>query len=744
MSAAAPALDRRGLLRAGGWLALAFTLRGAAPAAAQDGKPRLPGSLAANRDLDAWIRIGADGSVTLLTGKVELGQGILTALAQLCADELDVDLARLRIVSGDTALSPNEGVTAGSFSMSNGGTAVRLAAAEVRSILLDMAAERLGVPRGRLTVSDGTVTDPDTGRTTTYWELLGDRRIEREATAAVPPKPAAERRLIGRPVPRLDLPAKLAGEPGAFLHDLRPEGMVHGRVVRPPSYGASLVEVDAGPALALPGVLKVVRDGSFLAVIAEGEWTAIKAAEVLSAAARWEERDTLPTDAGAHDWLLAAPARVIPIKDDKRPDGAAAGRRFEATYRRPYQMHASVGPSVALGEMGADGKLTVHTHSQSVFETAAAIAGMLGQPPESVRCVHVAGSGCYGHNGADDAAADAALLARALPGRPVRVQWSREDEHAWEPYGAAMVIKVAAELDDRGDVRDWTYDLWSTPHGTRPGGKPGNLLPARHLASPHAVPEPQNGGPPNYAADRNAIAAYAFPGQRVATHFVTDMPVRVSSHRGLGAYANVFAIECFMDELAVAAGSDPLEYRLRQMKDERARAVMVRAAERFGWSAYDRQPGRGRGIAYARYKNVAAYCAVCVEAEVERGSGAIRVTRAVVAADAGEAVNPDGLANQLEGGLIQSLSWSLMEGVRFDRRRILSRDWADYPILTFSEVPPVEVAIVDRPGQPFLGAGEASQGPTAAALANAVFDACGARVRDLPLERGRVVQALES
>jgi nicotinate dehydrogenase subunit B len=324
----------------------------------------------------------------------------------------------------------------------------------------------------------------------------------------------------------------------------------------------------------------------------------------------------------------------------------------------------------------------------------------------------------------------------------VRVQWTREDEHMWEPYGSAMVLKVKAGLDGKGDVLDWDYQLWSMPHGTRPGGNPGNLLTGRTLANAFPMPEPQNGGPPNFAADRNAIALYGFPGHKVTTHFIPEMPVRVSSHRGLGAYANVFAIESFMDELALAAGADPLEYRLRQTPDERARAVMRKAAERFGWANFSKSPGRGRGIAYARYKTIATYCAVCLEVEVDRQSGAARVVRAVVAGDAGEAVSPDGLANQLEGGLIQSLSWTLKEEVRFDDRRILSRDWESYPILTFSEVPPVEVEIVDRPGQPFLGAGEASQGPTAAALANAIADAVGVRVRELPLTPENVKRAL--
>jgi CO/xanthine dehydrogenase Mo-binding subunit len=400
-------------------------------------------------------------------------------------------------------------------------------------------------------------------------------------------------------------------------------------------------------------------------------------------------------------------------------------------------MHCAIGPACAVAELSVD-VMTIYTHSQSVFATAEAIAKMLGMARDKVRCRHMNGSGCYGHNGADDAAADAALLARALPGRAVRVQWSREDENAWEPYGSAMVTKARADVDTNGDVLDWTYELWSTPHNSRPSGYPGNLLAGRSLASPFPTPAPKNGGGPGYAADRNAIPIYAFSGKKVTTHFVTEMPLRVSAHRSLGAYANVFSIESFMDELAHAARADPIAFRLRHLKEARAEAVITKAAERFGWSTYARAPHRGRGVGFARYKNIAGYCAVCVEVLVDPQTYAIKVVRAVAAADAGEIVNPDGLTNQIEGGVIQSLSWSLKEAVRYDARRILSRDFSTYPILSFPEVPPVDVALIDRPGEPFLGAGEAAQGPTAAALANAVFDATGLRVRDLPLTPQRL------
>ncbi|WP_221930954.1 molybdopterin cofactor-binding domain-containing protein [Telmatospirillum sp. J64-1] len=730
-------LSRRTLLKAGGALALAFNLFGPV-GMAQASQARLPGSLNAHPMLNAWIRINADGTVTLLTGKVELGQGILTALSQVAADELDIDIERLNIISGDTAQTPDEGTTAGSLSMPNGATAVRYAAAEVRHILLDLAAQKLDAPIESLSVEDGTIKAAD-GRSLTYWDLVQGLSIEREATGTVQPKDPAAYRYIGQPVPRRDFPAKVLGEP-AFVQDYRPQGMVHGRVLHPPSYGAKLVSVETAQVEAMPGVLKVVRDGSFLGVIAEREDQAMAAVEALESAATWEEGTSPLTHDGIYDWMKAQDSQDIPIKDESRST-ARPVKQVAAVYRRPYHMHGSIGSSAAVALFDGD-QFVVQTHSQSVYPTAAAIAEMLGLPREKVRLQHLEGSGCYGHNGADDVAADAALLARALPGRPVRVQWRRADEHAWEPYGSAMHMELKAGISESGEVIDWVYDLWSTPHGTRPGGRAGNLLAARSLATPFEQPVPRNGGAPNYAADRNAIVLYDFPNHKVTTHFITAMPVRVSSTRGLGAYGNVFATESFMDEVAHAAGADPVEYRLRQLKDARSRAVIEAAAEKFGWSTFEKKEGHGRGIAFAQYKNLATYCAVCLEVAVDPSSGVIRVLRAVAAADAGHIVNPDGVSNQIEGGIVQSLSWTLKEQVRFSGNRIESRDWFDYPILTFSEVPPIEVVLLDQPGTEYLGAGEASQGPTGAALANAVFDATGVRLRDLPFTPERVKEVL--
>jgi CO/xanthine dehydrogenase Mo-binding subunit len=733
-------LNRRQLLQTTGYLTLAFTIP-AIPAFAGD-TSKLPGDLAQNPMLSAWLRINADKSVTLLIGKVELGQGSLTAISQVCAEELGVDFDRLRVISGDTALSPNEGTTSGSQTMSHGGTAVREASAEVREILLGLAATKLGQPVDGMKVKDGTITAAN-GKTTTYWDLVVGKALEREATGKGKLVPIAEHRYIGKSHPRVDIPAKMTGAP-IFLQDMKPQGTVFGAIVRPPTYKATLVEADLKPIEAMPGVIKVVRNGSFLGIVAEREDQASAASVALGKAAKWKVESVLPGSDGIFDWLTSTKSTPTTWLSKVRSDGAQPAKVVEATYLRPYQMHGSIGTSAAIAKLGDDGVLTVHTHSQNVFGLAGAIAELLHMDRDKVRCIHTQGSGCYGHNMADDAGADASLLAVAVPGKPVKLQYTRAQEHQWEPYGPAMVVKTKAAVDAQGNILDWNLDVWSTSHATRPGGKAGNLLSGKYLEKPFVQPVPKEIGPPTYGAARNAIANYEFPGHKVTSHFITEMPLRVSSTRSLGSYPNLFAVESFMDELAHAAGVDSLEYRLRFLKDQRARDVLTKCAEKFGWSSYEKKPNRGRGIAVGRYKNLAAFVAIAMEIEVTRRNGRIRVLRVVGADDSGEIVNPNGIANQVEGGIIQSLSWTLKEEVKFDKTSVLSRDWASYPIITFAEIPKIDVVLVDRPGEPFLGTGEAPTGPTAAALANAVFDASGARMRHIPFTPDRVKEALRS
>jgi nicotinate dehydrogenase subunit B len=417
-------------------------------------------------------------------------------------------------------------------------------------------------------------------------------------------------------------------------------------------------------------------------------------------------------------------------------------RRISARYTRPYQMHGAIGPSCAVARYDDNG-LTVWTHTQGVYPLRTAIAQLLRLKPEQVRCIQVEGSGCYGHNGADDVAADAALIARAMPGSAIRVQWMREQEHTSEPYASAMVAEVTGALDAEGRVVGWDYGVWSNTHNRRPNVG-GLLLQNAALPEPLPVPPPAPIPMPEGGGERNSNPIYAFPNATVVSHFVSEMPLRVSAQRSLGAYLNVFAIESFMDELAAAAGIDPVEFRMRHLTDERARTVIRTAADRFGWSAKTpRQPGMGRGFAFARYKNLGAYCAVALELNVEHETGRVRPGRVVAAVDSGQVINPDGIRNQIEGAIVQATSWTLYEAVRFDRQHITSTDWSRYPILRFPAAPEsIDVHIIPQPGQPFLGTGEAGQGPTAAALANALRDAAGVRIRDLPLSAERVKAAI--
>ncbi len=698
---------------------------------------KLPGSLATNPRLADWLRINSDGTVTASTGKVEIGQGILTALTQVIADELDVAPRRIRLMTAATDHGPDEGITSGSRSIEESAVALRYACAEARELLVQRAAVKLGVSVEKISVADGVVSAG--GSSVTYWELADDRMLERDATAQARPKPASEHHYIGSAVPRVDLPAKLTGAP-AYIQDIALPGMLYGRVVRPPAYAARLTALDDCEAKAMPGVVAVVRDGSFLGVIAGREEQAIRAARRLSRSAQWQNDETLPADVTPAEYLLAQPARAEIISEKNAASAIQrADNNLTATYTRPYIAHASMAPSCAIAQFD-NARYRVWTHSQGIHPLSRDMAKALRVATEAITITHADGAGCYGHNGADDVALDAALLARAVPGRPVQVQWMREDEFAWEPYGPAMVVKTSAALDAGGNIVDWQLDVWSYPHSTRPEGKNGvNLIAAWHLAEPH--PPGISGNPPlpPGGSHRNAIPLYDFPNQRVTNHLVMKSPLRASALRALGAHANVFAIESFMDELALIAGADPVEFRLRHLKDARARAVIETVAEKSAWKNAEVADGRGRGIGFARYKNLGCYVAVVVEVDVESEP---RVTRAWAAVDVGLVINPDGVINQIEGGIIQAASMTLKEQVTFDRETITSRTWDDYPVLKFSEAPQVEVTLLARPDLPPMGAGEGATGPTAAAIANAVAAAIGARVRDMPLSRERVITAL--
>jgi nicotinate dehydrogenase subunit B len=738
-------LDRRRVLAGSGALIVSFSL---SDAFAQDQGPPVappaptpPGSLKGAPFIDSWIRIDADGSITVFTGKAELGQGFKTAAQQIAAEELDVPFASLKVVTADTRLTANEGFTSGSNSVHDSGVAIQNAAAQVRELLIAEAARRLDLPAENLRTENRAVISPD-GRRLGYGDLVAADMLHVQAQPTSKLKDPATFKVIGQSMPRVDIPAKVTGG-AAYVQDMRLPGMVHARVVRPPSYGAQLTDCDTSAVEKLPGVVKVVRDGNFLAVVARKEFQSIKAMNALSAAAKWKETPNLPKQDDLLRVLTNLPSQDLTIFERSNPS-AVGQKTLEATYTRPYQAHASIGPSCAVAQF-TDGAMTVWTHTQGVYPDRQGIAEMLRMPPASVRCIHVEGSGCYGHNGADDAAADAALIARALPGSPVRVQWMREQEHAWEPFGPAMVTKLKASLDGSGAISNWNFEVWSNTHSMRPGGA-GSMLAGQHMAQPFAVPAAKPIPLPEGGGDRNAIPIYKFPNARVVHHFIPDMPVRISALRSLGAYHNVFSIESFMDELAIAAGADPVEFRLKHLDDARGRDVIGKAAQEFGWRSGQRAPqDHGYGFAFARYKNLAAYCAVASEVEVNRETGRPRLVRAVAAVDSGQVVNPDGLINQIEGAILQSMSWTLYESVTFDDTRITSIDWQTYPILRFNSVPDsVDVHVINRPGQPFLGSGETGQGPAAASIANAIANVTGKRLRNLPLTRKRIKDAIDA
>jgi len=710
----------------------------------------LPGTLGRNPSLDTWLRINADGSISVSSGKCEIGQGIQTALAQIVADELDIAIDRIEMRNVDTSHSPDEGATTGSNSVQQSGSALRVAAADARRILLENAASRLSRPVDRLQVNDGRISANGETGSVTYWELLGDERFDTQASGAGVPKNPESYRYVGATTERFDLPAKFFGE-ATYVQDLRLPEMLHARVVRSEIDSARLVAVDSGSVEQMAGVTAVVRNGSFLAVVAEREEQAIAAATALGDEATWETVRPLPEPSAFPALLRTLPATTTVIHDtatlgdrETGPTGEVTDE-YAADYSRPHTAHASMSPSAAVA-LWDESLLKVWSHGQGMYPLRQALARVVNLPDSQVQCIHEQASGCYGHNGADDAACDAALIAMAVPNRPIRLQWSRQDEFRREPFGPAMSMRVSAATGGAGSIQNWQYDVWSPTHSTRPyygADTAGSLLASREKEQPLEEFTGRNIPQPSGGADRNAVALYAFPNHQSVEHYVNERPLRVSALRGLGAYGNVFAIESFMDELARNAGADPFEYRLRHLTDSRAAAV-IEAVRELAGPAPAESVGllHGRGVAFAQYKNLAAYLALVTDITVDPQSGAIRVLRAYATMDAGQIISPDGARNQVEGGIVQAASWTLKEAVKNSATSIESVDWASYPIIGFDEVPEIEVGLIDRPELPPLGVGEASQGPTGAAIANAVADATGARLRDLPFTPAKVVAAL--
>jgi nicotinate dehydrogenase subunit B len=696
----------------------------------------LPLSIQNNRRMERWFRFDPDRTVRLAVGKVELGQGNVTALAQIAADELDVNLDRIAVLSGDTQDAPDEGQTTGSQSIEVSGRSVRLVSAELRARVLDRLARRLNCSPSELTVENGAFRRGDTPTGHDYWNFASAEDFAGEIEGTATPKPHTAYRVVGRAVPRRDLPAKVAG--AGFVHDMVRPDLLHARILRQPSRGARLASLDeAAVRRAGRGEFQIVRVGDFVAFVGADESVVQRAAVAAPMHAKWDNVRQITPDQQEAAWLVgqASNDRVLGAELPASETQSVVS----ASYSRPYVAHASMAPSCALAEY-RNGHLSVWSHTQGVYPLRAALANVLGIAQDAITVRHAHGAGCYGHNGADDVAVDAAVIAMQVPDHCIRVQWRREEEFGFEPFGPAMHVTLRAALDDAGKPVDWTAEIWSPTHVQRPSTG-GNLL--THEALPTPPPDPRPTDPPEAnggGGTRNAFPLYDFPASRVIHHLVLRPPVRTSALRGLGALPNVFAIECFIDELAERAGIDPVEYRLSMLSDQRARRILENVAERSNWAARGvAGSGRGLGLGWARYKNHAAYAAVAAEVEVDRE---VRLLRVWCAADAGLVINPDGARNQLEGGIVQAASMTLKEQVRMEGDGVASLDWVGYPILQFSEVPEIDTEIIDAPDQPSLGMGECTFGPTAAAIGNAVAHALGTRIRDMPLSRERIEAAL--
>jgi nicotinate dehydrogenase subunit B len=696
----------------------------------------LPRSIFENPLLDRWVDFSRPGVARVFTAKVEIGQGITTAMAQIAAQELRLPLSQIEVVSGDTRYCPDESYTAGSMSIEIGGTSMRIACAEALHAIIERASLMLGEDASRVSAANGTVLLDGAPTTLDYWAVASEIDWRRPITGEVQFSPLDARGAIGASAPRLDLPGKIAG--GGFIHDLEMPEMLHARVLRPQSYGARLVELDPSHVERMAGVVKVWRSGDFVGVCAKREFDAVKALDALRASARWDESELAAPDPNWRDSLPTL--RSIDSETEfGQPLRATDLRRLSAVYSRPPIAHASMAPSCAIARF-EDGRLTVWSHTQGVFPLRGALARALDLEPEAVRVIHVPGAGVYGHNGADDVALDAALLARQVSPRPVRVQWMRDDEMVWSPLGSPMLIKLDGALDAEGGIADWGAQIWSGPHGQRPSSRGAvNLLAAAHLDPAIPFPEAYESLHGFAGGARNSEPPYELPHRRIVLHSLPGLPFRTSALRTLGGYANVFAVECFMDELADLAGADPIGFRLRHLADPRARRVIGTVAAMSGWNPNQvRGAGTASGVGFCRYKNTAAYVAVVASVEVRTE---VRVRRAYCAVDAGLVINPDGVRSQIEGGIVQSTSWTLKEQVEFDGRRMVTRSWNEYPILRFDEVPEVEIELIDSPDQAPLGVGEAAHGPAAAAIANAVARALDVRLRDLPLTRERLLTA---
>jgi len=728
--------NRREFLEAAGILIVSFSLPSLSRAS--DSQGAIQPKTVALDDVDAYLAIDRSGRVTLYSGKVELGTGVSTALTQMAAEELDVPMTRITLIEGDTTQTPAQGKTWGSLTIQSGGVQIREAAATARHALLQEAAKQLGAPAGDLIVDQGTVRVRSGGKGLTYGELIGGKNFSLKVDKQAPLKEPANYKVVGRPVRRYDIPPKITGE-FTYIQDFKKPGMLHGRVIRPPAIGASLQNVDEASVNDIPGVVRIVRQGNFLGVVAESEWSAIRAARNLKAS--WSDWDGLPEQSKLWEYVRATKVNKHEVTSDignaEQALGQAA-KRISATYDFAINSHASMGPSCAVAEF-KDGKLTCWSASQAPHDLRTQLATMLSMKDGDVQVIYVEGAGCYGRNGHEDAAGDAALLARAV-GRPVRVQWMRQDENGWDPKGPPTLMDLQAGLDASGQVLAWYSQLFI------PEGGGGNV---KLLAADLAGLPCEKGMFPGNIINNSAIP-YTFPNVRTVAHRLAETPFRPSWIRAPGRLQNTFCNEAFVDELAFAAGADPFEFRLRYLNnDPRGTELLKRLLHfaqwqtRTGTKTANGEVSAGRGVAYVKYELSRTYVGAVAEVEVNRKSGEIRVKHFAVVQDCGQIINPDGVKNQIEGNVIQTVSRTLKEEVTFDRSRVTSVDWVSYPIMKFPEVPDVDIDLIDRPTEKPWGVGEPAASVVPSAIASAVFGAIGVRLRSVPFTPAKVLAALQ-
>ncbi len=734
---------RRDVLKAGGALVVTFTLADKVlPASAQDSARK---KTVAPDEVDGFLSVGVDGQIIVYSGKVDLGTGVRTALMQIAAEELEVPLDRVNLIQGDTSLTPDQGPTWGSLSIQIGGMQIRRAAATARKALVEMAAQHLGVSATGLRIENGTIKGSD--KSISYAELVGGRTFSLKVDKDAPVKDPASYTIVGKSVPRLDIPPKVTGH-FMYMHDFRVAGMLHGRVVRPLAIGAKLENVDDSSVNDVPGLVKVVREGNFLGVVATTEWGAIQAARKLKAT--WSKWEGLPERAHLWEHVRATQINGDEITSNVGNSAKAlsdAPKRVSATYDFAIHTHGSLGPSCAVVEIN-NGKITCWSASQATHRLRKQLAAMMAVPLDNVRCLYIEGSGCYGRNGHEDAAGDAALLSRAVGGRPVRVQWMRADEHGWDPKGPPILIDLRAGVDSEGKIIAWESESFVPEDGLRPV----QLVAATLAGLPSATEPPFQYVPAqfqNVSAQHSAIP-YAFPNVKTVAHLLNETPFRPSWIRSPGRLQNTFANECFVDELAASVSADPLDFRLKHLSDPRGVELLQRLAVLAKW---EKRPSprndlkgdvvTGRGISYVKYDLVRTYVGAVAEVEVDRRTGEVRIERFFVVHDCGQIINPDGVTNQIEGNIIQTVSRTLKEEVLFDRSAVTSLHWATYPILTFPEVPDVIIELIDRPNEKPWGAGEPAATIVPSAISNAVFDAIGVRLRSVPFTPAKVMAAIE-